>query len=175
MDLKGLCAERIRLIEALEAGLLTKGGYIEACFELLSAAEGIAEPIDSVEAGILKYQYYNTLAKKALLDAEVYEYRDVRHYRALHRRAETLYRAKDQISLQMLDCVNFEGVKAYFIHMHSATLAGSIYEIVFEGYDKVVLHSRDARMRLLLKQHGCFDDAWRTSLTEQYVNTRVHG
>lgn len=173
-EIEALCERRIELIGMLEEGLLTKESFILENFNLMSPYQQVSFEIKSVEEGVIKYHYFNTLAKKMMLDADALEFKDARMSARLRENAYTNYLKKDKITLNMLELVDYKEIEAYFIHMKSKSLEGQIYEIRFNGYEKVVLHSKDRKILYKLKTANCFFDERLESVIDDYVNTRIY-
>lgn len=165
--------KRLELIQRLEVGELDKETFILENYRLIGSYTPQNFNVNSVEEGVVKYHYFNTKAKKLMLEADELEFRDPRMSDRLKNNAYDFYVKKDKITLAMLEHVNFEGVTAYFINMNSKYLEGSIYEICFKEHDKVILHSRDRRILYKLKCAGCYDEETRDSVIGDYVNTKI--
>jgi len=178
LDIESLCSRRLTLIDQLESGLLSKEAFICENYEMFSDLEGdepfrIRMEIETFSEGVMKYHYFNTLAKKYMLDADAVEYREPEQCKRFRSLAYELYIKKDRIALAMLEHVAFKDVTAYYIRMNSKSLEGSIFEIDFLKEDRVVLHSRDPKMRYKLKSAGCFSEELRASKVESYINTKI--
>jgi len=172
--ISALCEKRIELICKLESGDLTKEAFINENYEMMSPYQKVTFDVETLDEGVLKYHYFNTMAKKHMLEADAYEYRDPRKYEQLKNIAYDYYSKKDKISLKMLELVDFDGVQAYFIHMNSRSLEGLIYEIRFNDHEKVVLHSKDRKILYKLKEANCFIEERMPSVIEEYVNTKIY-
>ncbi|MDH8678885.1 hypothetical protein QE109_12035 [Fusibacter bizertensis] len=173
-EIEAFCQKRIELITLLEQGQLTKENFIIENYELMSGFKRVNYQIESIEEGILKYHYFNTMAKKLMLEADAIEFKDYTNCVKLKDRAYDFYSKKDKITLSMLEKVEFKEVEAYFIHMNSRTLEGQIYEIRFNNYEKVVLHSKDRKILYKLRETGCFSDEPIASVIADYVNTKIY-
>ncbi len=174
MDIGVLCAKRLDLIDQLEAGVLTKEAFILENYKILEPYENVNVRVDSVEEGILKYHYFNTKAKKMMLDADELEFRAPHQCSKLKNMAYDWYVKKDQVTLQLIGMVEANAMKAYFIHMNSRCLEGQIFEIDFLEHDRVVLHSKDRRILHKLKVAGCFNEERKASKIQSYVNTKIY-
>jgi len=164
---------RLTLIQKLENGELDKTEFILENHKLLEGYTPQNFRVGSIDEGVVKYHYFNTKAKKLMIDADELEYRDPRTSNRLKENAYDLYLKKDKITLEMLEFVNFQNIEAYFIKMNSRYLEGAIYEICFSDLDKVILHSKDKRILYKLKCAGCFHESARDSAIESYVNTKL--
>ncbi len=166
--------KRIELIELLETGVLDKEGFINENYALMSSFNPGGVKVTTVEDGIIKYHYFNTMAKKKMLESDAIEFKDAYRSRRLRDEAYDLYIKKDKITLNMLETVNYKGVEAYFILMNSRSLMGQIFEIRFNQYEKVVLHSKDRKILYKLKEMGCFSEEPIASVIATYVNTKIY-
>lgn len=171
--LSNLTDKRIALIHELEKGKIDKTEFILENFEMLKSYTPSNYNVNSIEEGIVKYHYFNTAAKKLMIEADELEFRDPRESGRLKENAYDLYVKKDKITLAFLEHVNFEDIEAYFINLNSKYLEGVIYEIQFKSLDKVILHSKDKRILYKLKTAGCFSEVPKKSAICSYVNTKL--
>lgn len=168
-----LCEKRKSLIMALEQGELNKEGFIKENFKMIQAIKRVDMYVTTPEEGIIKYHYFNTMAKMKMMDADVYEYRSPEIYRKYQDEAHQFYHKKEQITHGLLELLEFKGVSAYFINMKSHHLRGTVFEIVIDDFDYGILHSKDRKILNKLKLSGCFCEEQRDSLIDQYVNTKL--
>ena len=173
-DIEKLCIRRIELIEQLELGSLTKEEFIMENYQLMSPFQKVSFQVESIDEGVLKYHYFNTMAKKLMIEADALEFKDPNKCNRLRDNAFDFYSKKDKITLNLLEHVEYKGVSAYFIHMKSKRLEGVIYEIKFDTCEKVVLHSRDRKILYKLKESGCFCEEPMASVIDDYVNTKLY-
>ena len=173
-DIRQLCFKRIELIEQLELGTLSKEAFIMENYQLMSPFQKVNYDVTSIDEGVIKYHYFNTMAKKLMIEADGLEFKDPKSCDKLRQTAYDFYLKKDKITLSLLEYVDFKGVEAYFIHMKSRTLDGVIYEIRFNTCEKVVLHSRDRKILYKLKEAGCFSEEPVASVIDVYVNTKAY-
>lgn len=173
-DIEALCIRRLELIEQLELGELSKEDFIMENYQMMQPYQKVSYEISSVEEGILKYHYFNTMAKKLMLEADAIEFKNPNKCENLRDKAFDFYLKKDKITLKMLEFVEFKEVEAYFIHMKSKSLEGLIYEIRFNSHEKVVLHSKDRKILYKLKEANCFFDERMASVIDDYVNTKIY-
>lgn len=169
-----LCDRRLELIDHLETGLLNKEDFITENYAMMCKLSGVGFEVNSVEEGVLKYHYFNTMAKKQMLDADASEFRDPKLSSKLREKAYDLYLKKDKVTLNLLEFVEYQSIEAYFIHMNSKSLEGLIYEIRFNDHEKVVLHSKDRKILFKLKEANCFFDERKASVVNDYVNTKIY-
>lgn len=174
MDIGFLCTKRLDLIDQLEAGLLTKEDFILENYKVLEPYENVSVTVSTVDEGILKYHYFNTKAKKMMLDADEIEFRSPYESNKLKNLAYDWYLKKDQVTFQLISMVEAKAMNAYFIHMNSRSLEGQIFEIDFIEHDRVVLHSKDRRILHKLKVAGCFNEERKASKIQTYVNTKIY-
>lgn len=172
-DIEQLCEKRVALIKELELGNLTKETFILENYRLMAGFKNVTTDIRTIEEGIIKYHYFNTQAKKCMIEAEEIVYRDSRQSEKLKNQAYDLYVKKDQVTLKMLEQMSFKHLEAYFIYMNSRHLEGQIYEIRCLDYEKVVLHSKDKKILHKLRTAGCFHENKMESIIQSYVNTRL--
>lgn len=172
-EIQSLCAKRVELINALDEGQLTKEDFILENYRMMENYQNITTTVESVEEGIIKYHYFNTQAKKLMLEAEALIFRDERQSNRLKEKAYDLYVKKDHVTLKMIELMVYQNMEAYYIHMNSRHLEGQIFEICCHDYEKVVLHSKDRKILHKLRTAGCFVEDRRNSKIETYVNTRL--
>jgi len=173
-ELKVLCEKRMSLINELENGNLTKECFIQENYSIIKNIKDVDFEVSSCNEGIVKYHYFNTLAKMKMMEADEIEFRDNYRSNTLKEEAYQYYIKKDKITLELLKLVDFKDVNAYYISLNSKSLFGSIYEIEFKELEKVVLHSRDRKIKYKLTQYGCFNDGVKESIVNEYVNTKVY-
>jgi hypothetical protein len=169
-----LCEKRRELIHELEQGNLNKEHFILENYEMLKAIKHVDLEVKDVEEGILKYHYFNTMAKMKMLTADELEYRDPEGCKALRESAYELYTKKERITLGLLTLVDYQNISAYYIDLNSRALCGQVFEIVLHDLDYVILHSRDRKILFKLKAAGRFEDCVKPSLIHDYVNTKVY-
>ncbi|MBE0450455.1 MAG: hypothetical protein IBX70_06385 [Clostridia bacterium] len=173
-DIGVLVSKRLALIDQLEKGKLTKESFINENYRMLETYGKVSFDMDTVDEGVLKYHYFNTMAKKLMLEADAIEYREPSKYFQLKNQAYDYYVKKDRITLKLLDLVDCTAVRAYYINMNSRQLEGAIYEIDFIDYDRVILHSKDRKILHKLRSSGCFLEEKLESKVKAYVNTKVY-
>lgn len=169
-----LCDRRLELIDHLEMGRLNKEEFITENYSMMCMYHNVNYVVRSVEEGTLKYHYFNTMAKKLMLDADACEFKDPKQSEKLRDKAYDLYSKKDKVTLNLLEYVGYKSIEAYFIHMNSKSLEGLIYEIRFNHHQKVVLHSKDRKILFKLKEANCFFDERKASVVNDYVNTKIY-
>ncbi|MDO4800471.1 MAG: metallophosphoesterase [Bacillota bacterium] len=160
-------------IDRLQRGEIDKAAFIEGNFALYSDVDrNLPTRVLGVDDGILKYNFFNVLAKKAMLDADRYEFCDPQKYRAMRREAHAWYDRKDEVTENFLRYANEldRGLRyrAYYIDTGSEYLNGKIFEIVFVDLDRVVFHSMSDRVRAML---GEVEDT-APSVIGDYVKTK---
>ncbi len=173
-EIEALCEKRITLIEQLEIGTLSKEDFIIENYQMMKPYQKVNYDVNSIQEGTIKYHYFNTLAKKLMLEADGIEFKDPNRSEKLRDKAFDFYSKKDKITLNMLEFMGYKDVEAYFIHMKSKSLEGLIYEIRFSNQEKVVLHSKDRKILYKLKEANCFFEERMASVIEDYVNTKIY-
>ncbi|MGX8796016.1 DUF6648 family protein [Fusibacter sp. JL298sf-3] len=173
IDMHMLYGKRLELIQRLEHGELTKETFILENYKILAPYKRLGTGVRTIREGVMKYHYFNTLAKKMMLDAGDITFRDPRGAEKLKEQAYDLYVKKDQVTLKLLEILEYKGLDAYYIFMNSKQLEGHIYEIDCLEHEKVVLHSKDRKILHKLRNAGCFSDEKRPSKIQSYVNTKL--
>jgi hypothetical protein len=166
-------ARRDQLIDQLEANEISKAEYIEENYKQF--VEGVQAPsihIKTVEEGIVAYHYYNTKAKKMMIEGNELYYRDPYQAKKYHDGAHDQYVKKDAVTLAVIELMNYKGMEAYFVNLQSEDLNSHLYEIVLLDYHRVIFHSKDKRLLNRLKKNHVFSDELRPSKIDDYVNTK---
>lgn len=65
-------------------------------------------------------------------------------------------------------------VSAYYLAMNSKNLNKRLVEIVFHDFDKVILHTLDAKVISILRSYGVLEKEARNSLIDSYVNEKFY-
>jgi len=160
-------------IDRLEAKELTKSEFIEVNYETF--VEGVKPPttqIKSVEEGIVAYQYYNTKAKKLMIDGNELYYRDPYQAKKFHDTAHDQYIQKDAVTMALVELMAYKEMEAYFVSLQSEELHEELFEIVLTGYQRVIFHSKDKRLLNRLRKNDVFSEQIRPSKIDDYVNTK---
>lgn len=168
-------AERDRLIDQLEAKEINKTEYIEENYRRF--VEGVKPPeigIKTVEEGIVAYHFYNTKAKKMMIEGNEVYYRDPYKAKQLHDDAYDHYLKKDSVSMAIVEIMNYQEMEAYFVNLQSEELSQELYEITLPTYHRVILHSKDKRLLNRLRKHNVFYEGLRASKIDDYVNTKYY-
>lgn len=126
--------------------------------------------IDTVEKGLYNYQYYNALAKENRSIGSCYgnEFEIKKEY---IEKSDYYYRKKDKATLKVLKLLDYKGVEAYFVKVHSKNLKGKLFEIVLDDYN-MILHSTSEVIRNLLIEEEVFYNESRISVIDGYINQR---
>ena len=145
------------------------------------------ERIDNVRKAIYNYHYYNVRAKywqRLAASPRLPE----SERQACHSAANEEYRMKDKATVRLLRIIDFKGVEAYPVIVHSKKLKDSLIEILLTDPDvllevraiqpmdaavdgdDLVLHTRSAWIADLLRENGVFQEKKRHSLTGHYIN-----
>lgn len=165
--------KRDDLIDQLEAGDLTKADYILRNYEIF--VEGVTPPslsIQTVKNGIIAYHYYNTMAKKLMMDGSDNYFRDPHRAKKYHNKGQDQYVKKDSLVLSIIELLAYENMEAYFVTLASENLQEQLFEIVLTNYRRVIFHSKDKRILNRLRKNGVFSEIPRTSKINDYVNTK---
>ena len=93
-DIEKLCIRRIELIEQLELGSLTKEEFIMENYQLMSPFQKVSFQVESIDEGVLKYHYFNTMAKKLMIEADALEFKDPNKCNRLRDNAFDFYSKK---------------------------------------------------------------------------------
>lgn len=166
-------ARRDALIDQLEAKTLSKSAFIEANYQ--EFVDGVKPPstvIKTVEEGIVAYQFYNTKAKKMMIDGNEAYYRDPQFAKRCHDSAHDQYIKKDAVTTAIVELMAYQDMEAYFVTLQSEDLHETLYEIVLTAYQRVIFHSKDKRLLNRLRKHGVFSEEIRASQIDDYVNTK---
>ena len=128
--------------------------------------------IDSLNKAVYNYQYYNVMAKKSNNEAQAIKNfkKKKKVYSKLINDRENFYYLKDLATLKILDLIDKNNIESYYINLKSKRLKGYIFEINVLSLDKVILHSKNIRILDRLKNMGVFDENYRSSLIDSYVN-----
>jgi len=173
MCFKTFMAERDVLIDQLEAKEISKTEYVEANYT--DFVEGVNPPttrIQSVEDGIIAYHYYNTRAKKLMIEGNDCYYRDPYHAKQLHDSAHDQYMKKDTVTMAVVELMDYQQMEAYFVSLQSEDLNKELFEIVLNSYHRVIFHSKDKRLLNRLRKNEVFSEALQASKIDDYVNTK---
>ncbi|WP_297376151.1 DUF6648 family protein [uncultured Helcococcus sp.] len=127
--------------------------------------------LDSFEKALYNYNYYNSKAK---LDMENYN----RHRNSKNNRKARIalnncsnnYCLKDDSVMAMISLESPQYIDAYYINMQSKKLADQIFEINFTNKYRIILHTKNIKIKNTLEAMGCFDEKYRDSLIASYVN-----
>jgi hypothetical protein len=174
IDIEAFYKKRDYLIDALEAGDLDKAAYFEESMAYLKEINFKPQPVDTLDfdSAVIHYQYFNLMAKMNFVEQEAKTFNQPEQAQKHHDTGFDFYTKKDQVSMRLLELVNYKGLKAYYITMQSKSLEGKLFEILFEDESRIVLHSRDKRILYRLTTAGVFDDQIQPSIIHDYVNTR---
>jgi hypothetical protein len=179
---------RQSLLIQYRMGDLTKHEFVLESFHHLEHL-GINpfERIDNVRKAIYNYHFYNVRAKywqRMAAAARISE----GERQAYHEASIDEYKMKDQATLRLLRLIEFKGVEAYPVVVHSKKLKESLIEILLTDPDvlmdvraiapmdaavdgdDLVLHTRSTSIANVLRENGVFHEKKRHSLTGHYIN-----
>lgn len=179
---------RHSLLVQYRMGDLSKQEFIDGNYWFLEEL-GIQpfERIDNVKKAIYNYHYHNAKAKYWQRMAGDRRAPDIER-RHGHELSIDHYREKDNATLKLLRLIEFRGVTAYRVHVHSTKLKDRLIEIVLSDPDvlseiasispmhgavdgdDLVLHTRSEMIGRVLKENGVYLDEKRDSLTGHYIN-----
>ena len=165
-------SNRKSLIEQYTKGDLSKEEFIEANYRCINALDiKPFQKIDNVKKAIYNYQYYNVLAKYYQKKAHDLNKRHGGREDYLEL-SNHYYSKKDNVTLKLLELLDFRGVEAYFVKAKSPTLKKKLFEIVLKEHDSVILHSINEVILNLLIKENVFSNEVRNSLVDSYINQK---
>lgn len=169
-------AHRNSLIVQFRNGDITKREFIEEHYHFIQKLklQPFKNKIDSFEKGIYNYQYYNMIAKYCYMkskDRKLVE-KHPQVARKYGHKAGYYYHQKDWSTLKLLEHLDFQNVKAYFIKVKSRALKHKLYEIVLYDFEDVILHSKSEYMLDRLRDEGVFEEEMKKSLIDTYINQK---
>ncbi len=173
MSFDAFMAERDILIDQLEEKEITKTTFIEDNYDQF--VDGVKPPttlINSVEEGIIAYHYYNTKAKKMMMEGNDCYFRDAYQAKQLHDLAHDQYLKKDTVTMALVELLNYKDMEAYFVILQSEELNEELFEIVLTNYRRIIFHSKDKRLLNRLRKNGVFSEEFQASKIDDYVNTK---
>lgn len=163
---------RESLIYQYNIGDITKDEFIDRNYDYIQSMNVAPyRQVDNFKKGIFNYQYYNVLAKyyqkKASQSRKGSDVRQAHLERTRH-----FYELKDKATAQMIEINGYGGITAYFVRVHSQALRNTLFEIIFDDYPRIVLHSTDETILAALRGAGVFDEGKRHSVVHDYINER---
>jgi len=163
---------RESLIYQYSIGDISKDEFIERNYEYIQSMDvSPYRRVDNFKKGIFNYQYYNVLAKYYQRKASrAHRGSDIRQ--AHLARARHFYEKKDRATARMIELTDYEGMTAYFVRVHSQALRNTLYEIIFDEYPEIVLHSTDQSILADLRAAGVFAEGKRRSIVHDYINEK---
>lgn len=126
--------------------------------------------VDNVDKGLFNYQYYNALAKEAKINSKGYG--DYEIHKLYSEKSDYYYSQKDKATLKVLQLMDFNGVRAYYIKVKSKELKNRLFEIILEDNSNTILHSSNEYILKRLKDEGVFENKTKTSLIDEYINQK---
>ncbi len=164
--------DRSSLIYKYSEGHISKTEFLKGNF--LKVKEINIKPfkkVDSFKKGMYNYQYYNVVAKyygmKARESKENRNLNDYDYYRDMRNR---YYHEKDKATLDLLEYLDFENIKAYYVNMESEFLDGQLYEIILLDFDEAIFHSKSYWLLKILQKKGVFLKEKKKSVIDEYIN-----
>ncbi len=165
---------RLRLIDCLEKGKLTKREFIEESYRLCSCNRPVsAENCKTFSDALYRYEYYNIMAKYHLIKRSSMAKGKKNHSKiiSIDNKIGNFYREKDRAILLMLFFSKDSEVSAYYVNTVSDRLSGVLYEIDFHAKERVILHSKSEAIKETLISRGLFSHERRESLISDYINS----
>lgn len=163
---------RQSLIDQYVKGDMTKREYLSENLNAVLALQ--IKPfkyIDTPDKALYNYQYYNALAKEAKVHA--LNFRDEKEMSEMYReKSNYYYQKKDKATLKLLELIDYKGVEAYFVRVHSKHLRGKLFELVIYDYYNMILHSSSEVILNRLKDEGVFQNTVKQSLIDGYINQK---
>lgn len=173
--IKEFLALRDALIDALEVGEIDKTAFVQGFYEAI--VEKQLKPVRRIETdpfmlGIYNYQYYNTMAKHAMQEADATRFRDSAISRRFYDEALDAYASKERSLSHMLELLGDEVIEAYPLLLDSEMLSGNLFEIVLVNRRRAIFHAQDPRLKNRLIRRGAFSETPRKSCIHNYVNEK---
>lgn len=168
-------AHREALIEQFKKGDLSKKEFIEESYGYISRMKLKAyKNVDSFEKAIFNYQYFNMMAKYSYLQSKEMKQNDKHEeiVRDLINKVNYFYRKKDHNTLKAIELLNFINVEAYYIKVSSPNLKENLFEVIFNDYPQIILHSRNPGLVIRLREERVFKEGVRKSLIDNYINEK---
>lgn len=163
---------RKNLIFLYNKGDLTKEEFIEENFRYIMRMR--VKPfrkIDYINKGVFNYQYYNSMAKYYHMMA--FDYPKSSPKREEYRQLSLdNYEKKDYTTLKILELLDYEDIKAYYIKVRSPHFKNKLIEIALDQHPDVILHTKNMGIKRRLEENYVLDKKEQVSLIEDYVNER---
>lgn len=163
---------RTKYIDMLDNKLITKAEFNHKNNEIFYIIN--LRPftvLDSFNKALYNYNYYNSKAKLFLEEEKRLNNLNKKRCKIAQNNKKNCYYHKDISIMSMINLENSEYIEAYYINMHSKSLNKKIFEIYFKNKEKIILHTKNEKIKDLLisKNIFCFED--RVSLIENYINS----
>jgi len=162
---------RQSLIDQYVKGDMTKREYLRANYDAVVYND--IKPfknMDSVLKGLFNYQYYNARAKERKQASTIHDI-DFDEKMEYLNSCNYFYSKKDKATMRVLKLLDYKGVEAYFVKVHSKELNGKLFEIILSEYN-MILHSTNEIILKDLKEEGVFSEGSRKSVIDGYINQR---
>ncbi|MEA4967302.1 hypothetical protein SDC9_90072 [bioreactor metagenome] len=162
---------RQSLIDQYVKGDMTKREYLQANYDAVVYND--IKPfknMDTVQKGLFNYQYYNARAKEKKQASTIH---DIDYYEKTEylNSCDYFYSKKDKATMRVLKLLDYKGVEAYFVKVHSKELNGKLFEIILADYN-MILHSTNELILNNLKEEGILGEGSRMSVIDGYINQR---
>lgn len=162
---------RKSLIDQYVKGDMSKREYLDKNLDAVLALN--IKPfknVDNIDKGLFNYQYYNAMAKEAKITSRVCS--DYEIYKMYNEKSNYYYSQKDKATMRVLQLMDFQGIRAYFIKVKSQELKNKLFEIILDNKSNMILHSSNEVILKRLKEEGVFESTVKTSVIDSYINQR---
>jgi hypothetical protein len=165
-------ANRQSLIDQYKKGDLTKEEFIESNYYYIQSMNTKPfQRVDNIKKGLFNYQYYNVLAKYCQKRAHESPNGSLQKEDFLEK-ANYYYSKKDNVTMKILEILDYTGVDAYYVKVNSPNLKNKLFEIVLKDYENVILHSKNEKIKDRLVEEGVFRDEKIKSVIDSYINQK---
>lgn len=162
---------RTKYIEMLDNKLITKSEFNHKNNEIFYKIN--LRPftvLDSFNKALYNYNYYNSKAKLFLEEEKRLNNQNKKRAKIAQNNKNNCYYHKDLSIIAMLNIEDSDNIEAYYINMHSKSLNQQIFEIYFKDKEKIILHTKNEKIKNILIEKNIFLFEVRVSLIETYIN-----
>lgn len=162
---------RTKYIEMLDNKLITKSEFNHKNNEIFYKIN--LRPftvLDSFNKALYNYNYYNSKAKLFLEEEKRLNNQNKKRAKIAQNNKNNCYYHKDLSIIAMLNLEDSDNIEAYYIDMHSKSLNQQIFEIFFKDKEKIILHTKNDKIKNILIEKNIFLFEVRVSLIETYIN-----
>lgn len=166
------------LIDKLDKSEITKDEFIYENMKLYPKKPSMIVPpvFESLEEGLYFYQFYNTMAKFHQKQAFELYLNDKISSLTNRYKSDEYYECKELSTFRIFNYVErnkITNIRAYYVSMKSDKLNGLI-EIIFDDFEKVILHSLSLKVLRYIKRLGFFCDKKQVSSIDNYINREYY-